>query len=114
MVNLNKKLAKYFRIYNKKYFKGRLPKISIVFKKPHGERAGEFASVGKTPIEIRINPKTQLGITKYCTIFTLMTLLHEMVHLKLLVENKRDVTHGYIFKREMKRLFNEGAFRGLL
>jgi hypothetical protein len=62
---------------------------------------------------IWIHPKTQFDVPKSRpTKVALMTLLHEMVHLKLWKKYPKE-QHGHRFNKEMKRLARVGAFRNL-
>jgi hypothetical protein len=44
-----------------------------------------------------------------------IALLHEMIHINLYAENAdADPKHGHRFQAEIDRLFNSGAYKGLL
>jgi len=107
----------WFRIYNKRYFGGRLPNCKVTWCSPKKKVLGHFWSKDQ-PV-----PGTKEFVDRFYFIeisrrlkfsskLWAFTLLHEMVHLKLRdTEGKSD--HGHKFQREMKRLMKLGAFNGL-
>lgn len=116
-----------FHTYNARYFRGSLPDCKIVWadldyfgdynisfkaKYPTHRRAqqavrsGEVYAPGNVVHTIRLGKWTRKQRRQWA-----LTLLHEMVHLKLFKDKGRH--HGHKFQREMKRLANMGAFNGL-
>lgn len=109
-------LEQRFCEFNHRYFGGRLGECRVVWAKmPH---LGHFASYRhpgikaekyKGPFLIRISSRI-----KWSTSLWQLTLLHEMVHLKLYGKDKsRKDVHSRMFNREMKKLAARGAFVGL-
>ncbi len=99
----NKELNHWFQHYNKKYFRGKLPKCQVRFRKVEDNDLGQCEMDIKIPL-IDINP----ALGKWRVIVK-TTLLHEMVHISL----SSRVEHGPRFQREMLRLAKAGAFKGL-
>jgi predicted metal-dependent hydrolase len=100
----NKQLRQWFRRYNRKYFGGKLPEVSIRFEKMNRLYLGWSIRMGSewTGIEIA---KTMQGWPKLVRCI----LLHEMVHVSLPTK----LLHGPRFEKEMLRLAKAGAFRGI-
>lgn len=99
---MNADLRYWYWFYNRKYFKGRLPKARVKFKRIEPRDLGECLLEDKT-IHIAKELKRWPCIAK-------STLLHEMVHLSLSHSNQE---HGRKFQKEMLRLAKKGAFKGL-
>lgn len=83
-----------------------LPSYSLLATRTKGDNKGTYRKVGGRKETIYISKKT-----KDSSKIWMMSLLHEMVHLKL--KNAKGSYHGHAFQREMKRLANAGAFNGL-
>jgi predicted metal-dependent hydrolase len=107
--NLGGKLAKpslkyYYNVYNKRYFRDRLPKDCIIqwadlkYRNANAICITEESKKDKIQIsqEFVNNPTVALHF-----------LLHEMCHLKL---KNKTLGHGPIWQREMKSLAARGAF----
>ena len=95
-----------YPFYNARYFRGRLPRIPVVFrpdkKMPKVIALTEFRE--GVPIKIAINSRYKKAKSIWY-----FYLLHEMVH----VEQRklpRSQAHGHKFQRRMKQLANLGAF----
>jgi len=104
----NKQLREIFIHLNKKYFNGALP-IPGVLKFVDLEDEGDEGIC--TSDEILISKSLQDHPD-----YAWLTLLHEMVHWKLRAYGRDygDDSHGYNFKREIFRLWDLGAYEGLL
>jgi hypothetical protein len=97
-----------YREYNKKYFKGKLPKVIIKYKKLNDNVAGRtFFGYGEDWPAQEIHLSKRLSYYEKCTV---QTLLHEMIHISIGGKYK----HGSRFKKELKRLIKAGAFYWLL
>lgn len=105
-------LKKLYRQYNKKYFGNKLPDIWVDFGDARTWRqarlskntcAATFIDNGK-PIGILIRYYKFKG-----SAYTKADLLHELCH----VAHPR-AGHGKVFQDEIKRLVDEGAFKGIL
>lgn len=112
------KLHKYFRLYNAKYFGGVLtePVLQWAKLKHYGHFFGREINTYNVVTDELDATRLELVIelaewTRGMNNVWRLTLLHEMVHLKL--HNKRCKTHGKLFNDEMKRLANVGAMNGL-
>ena len=105
MRQTNADLRRYYRIFNRKYFKGKLPEVPIRFAKMHKKwtLGTTWLRHGKA-LDIEINKNLQ---NTQCV--TVMTVVHEMVH----VEHPTWKGHGWQFDRRMLRLAKAGAFDGL-
>jgi hypothetical protein len=102
----SKLLTKKFNEYNRAYFKGALPKFSVLLcSKP--KDFGHLVAGYCFPKGRKILIRKGLGEQS-----TLQTLVHEMIHAKLSSrENslKNKVAHGEPFLKELKRLRGLGA-----
>jgi predicted metal-dependent hydrolase len=100
-------LEKIYDYSNKKFYGNKLPEIEIKYsKRMHMKHAmGETLFVGLEPKRINIAYYLQY-VPSQCII----TVLHEMAHVKL----GRKVGHGKKFKAELLRLHKVGAYDGLL
>lgn len=111
----NKWLQLKFKLFNKRYFDGELPKETLViWRKPFEEgHAAEFVEFQDGRLLILLNPVLKkIGAES----FSLLSLLHEMCHLSLWYQGKRKSVytgHGVPFQAEMLTLANKGAFSGL-
>lgn len=96
----NKELQRWYRLYNNKYFSGKLPPAKVKFAKM--EWMGEtYCVLGEIYINKALKRWPSGGVR--------FTLLHEMVHLSL----PPIVMHGPRFQKEMLRLAKAGAFEGV-
>jgi len=99
-------LANWANNYQRKYFRGPEPTISIRIN-PGGSEGGCF----KPKQQVVSIPHALTAFEKSCRI----VLLHEMVHVNLASENgDPDPNHGLRFKSEIKRLIAQGAYDNLL
>lgn len=109
-------LEVWFCTFNHRYFGGRLKECQVRWVKmkylghfTSYQHRGVKAEDYQGPFLIRINSKL-----KWSTALWQLTLLHEMVHLKLYGKDKsRKDVHSRMFNREMKKLAARGAFVGL-
>ena len=100
-----------YREFNRQYFAGKLPEANVVVQWDAAvELGGNVALTWITNYEgegekIAISISTRMQGCEPCAS---MTLLHEMVHVKL---RKHDGDqHGKAFQREMRRLLRLKAF----
>ena len=105
----NKDLQRYYHTANELYFDGKLPKkLSVKFSKLRASLLGTTYTFGtkrnRVPVAVKISERL-----RYMQNVTVMTLLHEMLH----VENPVNLGHDWRFDRRMKRLAKLGAFDGL-
>jgi predicted metal-dependent hydrolase len=97
-----------YETYNIRYFRQQLPIVKVGFYKKMGKTEHGFTlrPVGaKFAQVICLNPYFE----KWGDVLR-QTLLHEMIHVK----QGCKLGHGPKFKKELKRLINEGAFDNLL
>lgn len=97
----NKDLRWFYALFNKRYFSGKLPDVYLHHVKLARNDYGITHFLKGCPVLTVINKSL-----KHHQKHTLMTLLHEMGHIKLGVR----VKHGPKFQREMRRLARLGAF----
>lgn len=111
----DRELRRVYRVYNRRYFRGKLPKnFPVRFAAArHFSHRGIYGHL-VYPIDVRKQLRPQSGaifvregLREFPAVVA-MTLLHEMVHLKL--AGRRCQDHGRLFTREMKRLAARGAF----
>jgi predicted SprT family Zn-dependent metalloprotease len=100
-------LSRWANEYHRKYFSGGPePTIKVAFTSELGQ-AGCFIPAD----EIVLMPQALAAFEKSCRI----VLLHEMVHVRLFMENgDPDPGHGERFRAEINRLFSCGAYGNLL
>lgn len=101
MILSQRRLRRWFRQYNRRYFGGYLPRDAKLSWTPIEQCWGQ--SYGEPPT-IEISPAC--GVDSR---LARMTLLHEMVHLSLYPYR----AHGPKFEAEMRRLAQAGAMKGL-
>jgi hypothetical protein len=102
----NAKLERLYRYYNRKYFGGKLPVVKVKFT----DLIDKYGAVGNTHYEARVPEMILIDKTlRRWNITARLTLLHEMVHVKLPYK----IVHGKMFEKEMRRLARLGAFTGL-
>jgi predicted SprT family Zn-dependent metalloprotease len=97
-------ITEVYEEYNRQFFKGRLPKISVTYRniKENNAYTLFFASV---PVEIVLN-RYLLRSARLSRI----VLVHEMAHISVGIE----CGHGPKFQKELRRLVKQGAYKGLL
>lgn len=104
----NAELRREYNRYNRKYFRGRLPKLMVHFTKMPKYYLGLSTYVGRPSggswAEIEISK-----VLKCWPKLTRCVLLHEMVHVSL----PQQVIHGSKFEKGMRKLAKAGAFTGL-
>jgi len=104
----DKKLQKQFDELNERFFGYRLEAITVQFAKISPD--GLFNMRTK---EIKLND----GLRKF-PVLGLTVLLHEMAHADLDLHGYRgylrDGGHGMLFQAELNRLYQAGAYDGLL
>jgi hypothetical protein len=120
-------LKHYYHEFNSRYFRGRLPKdCRVIWADINHQKCPEAMGVFKPGITVLARRVRRAKKGEYRTLYSkkdliaidrelfkvgnkivFMTLIHEMVHLKL-----KDVTagHGPLFQKEMKKLAARGAF----
>jgi hypothetical protein len=105
-------LKKSFDLYNDWYFDNRIPANTVVeFGKTARDSDGTFKfATGKITINEKLKGRNNL---------VLICLLHEMAHARLQHTYiggtlGDDPHHGMIYQAELVRLFNAGAYDGLL
>lgn len=104
MRQTNGDLKRYYRVANRMYFRNALPKdLPIRFANLPPGILGRTRVYGSAVEHVLISKRLQ---TLMCP--TLMTLLHEMLH----VEKPTRVGHGWRFDKRMLRLAQAGAFDG--
>lgn len=99
----HRELKRVFDYYNARYFDGKLPSDTDVMFAPTENCIG-IAEVDHGGFIVTIDPKYAIEGRTWR-----LTLLHEMVHLKLYPAR----THGNTFQQQMFRLAILGAFRQL-
>lgn len=96
-------LRRYYLHLNRKWFNGELPLDTIITWEPCVKAYGYCEDLGNGRFHIRIDTALK-GLDE----FMLITLLHEMCHVKVW-----DAKHGRKWKAEMRRLAAAGAFDDL-
>jgi hypothetical protein len=113
----NKDLRWFFDAYNKTYFGGKLSRKDIILefsqlKKRTLGRTDFWSETKETAKPIALLISKEL---KSRPIHALITLLHEMCHLKLGPKSHCTVgKKGTRFHKEIARLFKAGAYKPLL
>lgn len=104
-------LQQAYLAYNAKYFKNRLPRNCILRWSSRLTHA-----MGRQAWFRRLDADFDIPVIEISSRYraskrtTLLTLLHEMVHLAL---PAKGAPHGPHFQKEMLRLARAGAFKGL-
>ena len=113
MKRTNQWLQESYRLFNDVYFGGNLPcNAAVVYGVPNKKHDAHFDPRNMS-IVVWEGLKDHDGLALLC-------LLHEMAHFKLEMGGHRggttikDKNHGMIFQSEIVRLFNIGAYDGLL
>jgi len=121
---MNRQLKRKFNEYNKKYFGGKLPADTVVdwhyalkdnaMGRCHVHGVTACNQIPKDYGNGKCNEKHLILINTdlYNNVFvSLMTLLHEMVHLEGAVGNRKQAeSHGKEFTARMRKLATQGAF----
>lgn len=100
----NVQLKRWYRRYNRLYFGGKLPRLTVRFEKMHLDFLGLSTSIGGKWVLIELSKE----IKKWPRLAR-QILLHEMVHVSL----PQTVMHGPRFEKQMLRLAKASAFKGL-
>lgn len=109
----NSKLKALYLRLNRRYFAGRLDKfLNVSFRDMSDYKLGHAAFVykpGRKAVyhEICLHPELK---RRDRGIYAIHTLLHEMAHLSV----GHQANHGPRFQKEIRRLFNMGAYVGTL
>ncbi len=112
----NKTLQEWYNHFNSRFFEGRLPPdIEVRFARTEDDKV----QLGNDCMGSYIHAfKLILQDDRLCTYWKVlqMNLLHEMVHVRYPehVSQKHTEDHGMLFHNEIVRLFNIGAYDGLL
>lgn len=105
-------LKKLFKSFNEKYFDNQVPEPqSIRFADMTSDEVGADGSSTIYSSRVGGEIKVNKAFARHHN-SALLTLLHEMVHHKLGAEYVNG--HGYRFGAEITRLWNVGAYEGLL
>jgi hypothetical protein len=111
------RLEEIFGIANSRYFRSRLKNVKIRWQKKSkmppravGNTRSEYGRLpkGSRKFEIWISD----DLKKFSS-FTIMTIIHEMVHCEQWDKTTGKTCHGRLFNKRMKQLANLGAFNGL-
>lgn len=107
----NAQLKKLYLKFNKRFFDNRLDKDMVVtFEHDlEDEETGQELNGIQFGDEVILNESLKLVGMDYISII----LLHEMVHADLPDYNPADI-HGPLFQAKVVRLFEKGAYDGLL
>ncbi len=99
-----------FEFHNEHFFGGKLapPKVEFVSAKTLDDKDG-LTSVGEHGLVIQISSQLR-HFPNLCMI----VFLHELAHIAQWGTNTLPGAHGMIFSAEIVRLFNAGAYEGLL
>ena len=112
---MSRLLEAHYAFYNRRYFRNRLPVISVGWWDGKRGNTRWKNIVGRTfydldekkrivPTHILLHPRLK-QLPSYCK----LVLFHEMAH----VATPHRVHHGIKFQRQMQRLAKIGAFREL-
>lgn len=98
-----------YNLYNKRFFKDKLPHDTIVF---FATKIGRVKSLKRSACAITLMTTPRIIVIQKSKSksmrYAMSDLLHEMVHV-----SKPRAEHGKVFQDEMKRLAKEGAFEGV-
>lgn len=106
----DRQLKHWYDRYNRDWFNSELPSHTVIYWEPIVDGDGSTCpiyEVDNSQFVIKIDP----SIKGFLNVWKL-TLLHEMVHVRLWPKHSRH-QHGKLFQDEMLRLANAGAFRRL-
>ena len=104
----NPTLKKLYRLYNKKYFGGRLPDVLVSFVTPKDMKRNGLgkATCAVTCFNEGLRPAIFISRNPFKTWgYIRADLLHEMCHIA-----RPRASHGKVFQDEMKRLAKLNAF----
>lgn len=107
----DRQLKHWYSKFNRLYFNGELPEHTILYWEPPSSAWGSACPVFEVDygqFYIKLDPSI-----RSVTDFWQITLIHEMVHIKLWQKYPKH-QHGKIFKDEIKRIFLLGAYNKLL
>ena len=113
------RLEENFHLANSRYFGGRLKNVKVKLTTRHigGRRRSAVGVTHSSPEKVhRGERKFLIEISSDLKIhpsMTILTLFHEMVHVKQWDKVTNETCHGRLFNKEMKRLAAAGAFNGL-
>lgn len=102
-MNSHWSLRRFYLYLNRKWFDGDLPSDTVVTWEPCVNAHGQCHDLGDGKFHIKIDTSLK-GLHE----FMLITLLHEMAHVKVW-----DAKHGRKWRGEMRRLAAAGAFDDL-
>lgn len=105
----NKWLRAQYRAFNKRYFHDELPVIEVEFEKLEDDRRCAETCFDEQAVPYKISLDSCLTELKN---YAKIVLLHEMIHVA--IGNKEKAYHGYLWKKERKRLIDAGAFTPML
>jgi len=100
---------RWYRKYNKLYFVNKLNNNpTIIFEHIEGkdEKAAQAYKEKSGNVEIVLNP-----FHAHDWNYVRQSILHEMAHISIWPKGK---THNYLFDAEIDRLYQLGAYKGLL
>lgn len=106
----------HFNVYNKLYFGGRLGKTRVVWKRNRKNikwLAITWSAHGKVETGKRTFVIELDWSIRHSYSMTVLTLLHEMVHVEQWDEVSKEESHGSVFQARMRELAAKGAFDGL-
>lgn len=109
-MNSDRSLKHWYDKFNGLYFNGELPQI-VIYWEPLSNADGSTCPVYEVDhgqFQIKLDP----SIKGFPCLWKI-TLLHEMVHVKLWVKHPKH-QHGKLFQTELSRIFNLGAYKKLL
>lgn len=107
----DKQLKHWLEKYDRAYFGGELASHVIIYWEPPPQADGNTCPIYEVDagqFVIKLDPAIK-GHSCYWKI----TLLHEMAHVKLWTKHPKH-QHGKLFKGEIRRLLDAGAFDQLL
>jgi hypothetical protein len=102
----HKDLRRWWNLFNKKYYDGKLPKVTIRYEHVDGHCAC---------VEYFNEPDEEKRVVRIDTLYALdsnvtkVSMLHEANHVFT-----GSIYHGKVFYDEEARLYRLGAFKGLL
>jgi hypothetical protein len=110
------RLEEIFHVANSRYFRSKLKNVKIKWAKtgiPRHAVAVTWSVSGSVPKGTRkFLIEISQDLRKYKSI-TILTVLHEMVHVEQWDKIKPGQDHGRLFQNRMKDLAAKGAFNGL-
>jgi predicted SprT family Zn-dependent metalloprotease len=110
-------LRRWYNKYNAEFFGGELPdEVQVIWEAcaAHGEAYQIQADAGEILFGIRINPHCRTLWKGGRQGWARLTLIHEMIHVKLWDSRRRLRSHGSAFDNEIARLCQFRSYRALL